>query len=212
MGIPCFLIEPTDHVRQELRRYTPGRWDADQKRTVYEPPCPLTNGGYHNAQVRIEDAPEQRNAEGYITNGSRGDEHAHADPRWPTHCACGYAFTEADVWQLFCSPLFRRADTGEETTLRDAPAGAMLRMPWQQRRCTSQDADPAPLAVVTPGGLWTIDECATDCAYYGMGVAQRPAGHHCWTRSGTPPLVTARPSIQMERYHGFLTDGVLNDA
>lgn len=54
----------------------------------------------------------------------------------------------------------------------------------------------------TPGGDRVID-------------APSPNGSK-WTRTGTPPILTARPSILAGRdsqgnrlYHGFLTDGIL---
>lgn len=40
--------------------------------------------------------------------------------------------------------------------------------------------------------------------------APEPSGGH-WTRTGTPPTITASPSILTPRYHGFLQGGVLTD-
>lgn len=99
---------------------------------------------------------------------------------------------------MFPEGLFRRADTGEELTIREAPAGAMWDAAWMHLK----GADGRALMVRTPGGFdWFVDGPATN----GPG----------WTRSGEPPNVTARPSIGVPdhrgafAYHGFLTDGVL---
>lgn len=61
-----------------------------------------------------------------------------------------------------------------------------------------------PLFVVTPAGPWCVDAQSTD-------------GHgnytgHGWTVTGTPPNLTASPSINMVGiYHGWLKNGVLTD-
>ncbi len=47
------------------------------------------------------------------------------DPRWPTHCPCGYEFQPKDEWQVFRESLYRREDTGEEWPMRELPPGAM---------------------------------------------------------------------------------------
>lgn len=210
--IRCYVIEPTDRVRQELRRYNPAVWDDGTQRGVRSGgDCPAHPDGYHNAQVRIEEAPLRLDEHGYVENGALEETPPHDDPRWPTQCACGYAFTEADVWQLWTEHVYRRVDTGADTTLRDAPAGAMYRAPWYTRLAgAAPDGD--PLCVKTPAGQWCIDECATDCPYYSRPT-ERPAGHHCWTRQGTPPDVTAAPSIHFPGlYHGWLKAGELTDA
>lgn len=55
------------------------------------------------------------------------------------------------------------------------------------------------LSVCLPDGThWMID---------GPSSSDGPG----WERSGTPPLITARPSILTRQYHGWLTDGVLSD-
>lgn len=206
--IRCFLIEPTERVQQRLRRYgPPGRWDAEQQKQVYDAPCPLNS--YHNAEVRIEDVPVRYSKHGYIENGVEG--WAHDDPRWPIACACDYVFQPTDEWQLFCDQIYRRVDTGEEMTLRDALAGAMWRAAWMSGFVHSQDDGP-PLVIKTPGGEWCIDHCESKCPQ--MGKPLDPS-HHCWTRSGTVPDVTASPSILIgapARYHGWLRSGWLEDA
>jgi hypothetical protein len=52
-----------------------------------------------------------------------------------------------------------------------------------------------PLNVLCPNGdHWIIDQVSSN----GMG----------WQVTGDPPLITAAPSIQTGRYHGFLQNGV----
>jgi hypothetical protein len=56
-----------------------------------------------------------------------------------------------------------------------------------------------PIIIWLPGnGWWNVD----------MKSSGGGAG---WQVTGTPPLLTARPSILTEDYHGWLTDGVLSD-
>lgn len=218
--VKCFLLEPTDRVRQKLRCYSRSRWDEAAQRTVYDDPCPLT-GNYHNAEVPIEDAdPIWRTDEAWgdkrvLANGSRLDDAdpIHDDPRWPTACACGqYAFTTDDR-QVFCELIYRRADTGEEMTLRDAPPGAMWYADWLDQFHRPQLEH--NLVVKLPDGTdWQVDSQATNCTMKDDWKQER---HHCWVLQGEPPNVTAGKdgptcgagagSIQSHAYHGFLTDG-----
>lgn len=156
--------------------------------------CP--ERGYHHAMVLIdvvaEDAP-------YV------DDHPHDDPLWPKACACGYVFSDDDHWQVFDERLFVRRDTGEVTTLEKAPVGAMWYADWFENY---RGPDGHCLVVRTPGGDWIVDMPAT-----------RPGGKP-WTRTGTPPDVTAHPSICIGKdppgdgpwkYHGWLKAGWLEE-
>jgi hypothetical protein len=222
--IRCFMLEPTERVSQKLRRFSNNnRYDAETQRVVYDNPCPLS-GNYHNAEVRIEDADpiwredETTGGTRILTNGSRREDALalKGDPRWPAACACGYVFAD-DERQLFCELIYRRVDTGEETTLRDAPVGAMWYSEWQDRFYRPQLAH--CLVVKLPDGTdWTVDSQATNCTIPDDFKQER---HHCWAITGTPPDVTAGKaeptcsagggSIQTSRYHGFLRDGYLED-
>lgn len=217
----CFLLEPTERVRQKLRRYSNcDHWDAEQKKTVYDNPCPINNGFYHNAETPIEDALAIRNEEGYITNGSRSEDDGwpRDDPRWPTQCACGYQFTEHDAYQLFCELIYRRADTGEEMTLRDAAPGAMWYAPWLDQFHHPQDEH--NLVVKLPDKTdWCVDSQASNCT---MADDAKQERHHCWTRQGAPPDVDVSKnygpscqagagSIQSASWHGFLRAGWLEE-
>lgn len=124
----------------------------------------------------------------------------HDDPRWPTRCACGYVFSADDPWQVFQHQIYRRSDTGEEMTVEEAPPGAMWDAWWYEG--FGKTPDGKHLCVKLPNGSsWYIDGPAT--------------GGGSWTRSGTPPIVTAKPSIfanqgKPNEWHGWLTDGVLH--
>src|SRR5271166_556777 len=55
-----------------------------------------------------------------------------------------------------------------------------------------------PLCVVCPGGArWFIDGIEKDT-------------HQGWKVIGSPPLITATPSIRVQGYHGYLTNGVFS--
>lgn len=182
--VQCFLIEPSDRNGRWLRRYT----------------AALTAGwncasGYHQAAVRIED-------------GSRGEETPVAsfkdDPRWPKKCEkCDREFIGEDTRQIFALALYKTPD-GREVTLHEsppagiesAPAGAMWLSDW----CPGPKKHPGPfLWVMLPNraGAWCLD-------------GNSSGGGGGWTRTGTPPLVTANPSIHaVGQYHGWLRDGKL---
>lgn len=186
MPWPCFMIEPTDRARQTLRRYTSIRAGAV---------CPADPQGWgHDASIPIEQATYPRNG----LNGRGADDWPHDDPRWPTQCACGYVFQDEDTWQHTITRLYRPVGGGALFALRDQeiPIGAMWDAPWLLS-VTHRGPDDRCLVVKTPGGDWVIDGPSRD----GGG----------WTRTGVPPLVTARPSILTPTYHGWLTDGVLSD-
>lgn len=59
-----------------------------------------------------------------------------------------------------------------------------------------------PICVVLPNGQWWVVDSLAFSA---------EQGHHGegWTITGTPPLITATPSISTKGYHGFLENGVL---
>lgn len=215
---PCYWLEESGRDRLSLRRY---RSVADG---MPDASCPVH--GYHNVMVPFGEAEARRTKDGY--RGSHGDlAPAHDDPRWPTRCDCGYAFVESDTWQVFSNPIYRRADTGEELTLREAPPGALWNAWWRIREGWTIDGfGPGPDGMIvyckTPGGDWCIDSRASNC--------DRPTDneHRCWVRHGDPRdpqgKVTGQPlhvdksgntcqagagSILCGNYHGFLHHGAL---
>ncbi|HEX4620123.1 MAG TPA: hypothetical protein VH208_01025 [Myxococcaceae bacterium] len=185
MAVTCFLIEPAGSVRWGLRRHSESGSPS---------PCPRSPGkwGYHGAVALVGEEPAILDEGGHILNGARDIPPAD-DPRWPTRCACGYVFRPEDPLQKWVEGLYRRADTGQVITLREAPPGAMWDAHWLPRA-----ADGRSLCVRLPGGQeWWID-----------GPASNGAG---WTRTGEPPVLTVTPSILTDRYHGWLRAGVLSD-
>lgn len=153
-----------------------------------EGPCPTSGVRYHTANVEIIRAP--------YDDAPSGDLHPHIDPRWPMACGCGHVFLDEDHWSRDVRRLYRRSDTGELVTLHNPPVGAMWFAPWHEDNYKGPDGQ--CLVVQTPSGDWVID-----------GRSSKGEG---WTRTGTPPLVTAKPSIFMnppDGYHGHLTNGQL---
>lgn len=192
--VECFWIESTGMVRQQLRRYSSAAVTdvADQCAGKYS---------YHNAWVPFCTVKATLTDRGTIAAFPEDMIPAHDDPRWPTKCSeCGsYEFKESDRWQVFQEMLYARPGVDEQITLRDAPVGAMWDCDWFD----TKGPDGKCLCIQTPGGEWMPDLPSTD---------GRP-----WTRTGTVPKITARPSILMPDrpwragYHAWLTDGILVD-
>lgn len=185
MSTRCFLIAATDRAYRVLRRLTFAATAA----------CPLYAGG-HDASAEIEPGPLEL-ADGFI----RALDWPYNDPRWPTQCACGYAFQQDDLWQCNQHPIYI-GPYGQEYSIHpslpelSAPPGALWEAPWFADMWHGSDG--RCYVVRLPDGTdWVVDGPATS----GGG----------WTRTGTPPHITARPSILSSRYHGWLTDGVLSD-
>ena len=201
MGIKCFWLEPTDHERRYLRRYAGGS------------KCPGSMG-YHDAMNFLDESPEVMSEDGthWVDSGQTEDDFkGHA--LWPTHCACGYEFLEADEWDLFSSHIYRRVDTGEEMTLRDAPDGAMWDATWFHD-CPQWCGDDGKsiMCRVPTNHDWNIDSQCSHCT--------RPhEPHKCWVRHGVPPNLTVDKagdtcaagagSILTSTWHGFLRAGEL---
>jgi hypothetical protein len=199
MGTPVFFLEPTERYRLALRRYA----SRDE-------PCP--NGcSYHQAMAPI--------GEGQGEEVTNGDRHPHDDPRWPAQCeGCDYRFVDGDVWQLFTDRIYRRADTGEETTLRSAPVGACWNAAWLADLDSPwyHGPDGRCLYVRTPGGDWCPDHRASNC------TLPDDSDHKCWVRHGRPEdgtlhvdkegvtCAAGAGSIGHEdQWHGFLHHGQL---
>jgi hypothetical protein len=195
-----------------------------------EGPCPLMPGehSYHNASVLIGTQPAVRDAKGYLHADGNLSDYPQEHPAWPTTCGCGEPFTETDKWQVQRQGLYRRSDTGEVTTLQEAPAGAMWNAWWLPSGYAGPDGQ--RLVVKCPGGgEWQIDGVANNCTIhpasgprtvlpYDPDPASDPNAHRCWIRHGEPPNITVDKaghtcgagggSIQTCNYHGFLTGGV----
>lgn len=207
--IRCFLVVPTERVRVSLRRYS---------RENTPDCCSLYPGkySYHTTMVFLREEEARRDEQGALINGL-GPTLPRDDPRWPRRCGCGYTFTEADTYQHFDELLYRRADSGEEMTLRDVPAGAMWEAPWLDRFHRPQGAH--SLIVKLPDGSdWAVDGPANNCNWPGGDARQ--GLHHCWPRRGAPPDVDVSKehgptctagagSIMTAHWHGFLRNGYL---
>lgn len=190
----CFWLEPV-----------PGRDRAWYRRFMFSRPgLPCA----HKAMVLIA-ADAQARASSTPTDAER------ADPRWPTTCeACGAPIPAEAEWQVFASSLYRRADTGELLTLREAPPGAMWDATWFHDQPNWCGPDGRCIVVVTPDGhQWMIDSRASNCD------KPHDTKHKCWVRHGEPPVLTVDKaghtcgagagSIQTPKWHGFLRNGVL---
>ncbi len=183
MTIQCFWLEPTGKARRFFRRFTFSATGV----------CPLTNGYGHNASVAVGEAPLRFTAEGYI-DALEVDKN---DSRWPCACACGYVFADTDMWQHNQEPLYTALD-GREYSIRfgDAPPGAMWHAPWLSEEWRGTDG--LSLVLRLPDGHdWFMDGPSRD------------GGH--WERRGSPPNITANPSILSPGYHGWLNNGILSD-
>lgn len=187
--IKCFLLEDLRTSRYCLRRYV-----SSDKAKCSRP------DGYHNAHSDpIADRPDpdfKRGDKYYGVCGMNPPEINHADPRWPKACACGYAFTEDDPWQISAGGLYRRKDNGEIVTWRDAPAGSVAEAKWWKEN--------EWMVRLPDGSDFITCQRATNCR-----CPKDKPEHRCWTTTGTPPNITVTPSIQTGRWHGFLTNGVL---
>lgn len=181
--IRCFFVVDTGRDRLELRRFC----YSDGK-----------GGCSHDASVPIG---ETDTVEAIVSSGAPPAGYEN-DPRWPSHCkTCGYEFAPTDQWQAFRRSIYRREDTGEEWVQEELPAGAMYDAPWLKGaggRTTGPDG--LALQVVCPPGASWGDHWHVD------GPANNGPG---WDRTGTVPNITATPSIQTPRYHGWLRNGVL---
>jgi hypothetical protein len=202
--VDCYFIEPVDRAQLSLRRYAAR--DLDPQRT-----CEQSGLGYHNAAVKIETAPHQH-GEAIQTLRRRPN----GDPRWPTHCACGYAFRDDDYWQLDRSRLYHRADTGEERLLEEFGPGAMYYADWMVWEGSKRNRGPdgRALVIICPTrdgsrGTWLIDGQASNCTmpckncdrpysdHWARSQGERQfecpryegvdqGDHRCWVRHGDP--------------------------
>jgi len=202
MPYKCFWTERTDRLQRYLRRYA----------TAEDCPAKACGAQCHDASVRIEDGVGVFDSEGYLQTIERPDK---SDPRWLTHCACGYEFKDSDPWQVFHEIIYVDAG-GNEYTTRHAPVGMMWNAYWRRSIHASTD-DGLIVTIQTPGGEWCIDSVANNCT--------RPDDriHHCWVRHGDPrtgnihvdktgnTCSAGAGSILCNSYHGFLHNGSLTD-
>lgn len=205
MGVRCFFLEPTKKLRRQLRRYRSCEGIA---------PCPLMPGQYsrHDASVPFDEV-EKPNADGIIE--VQKDKPDNSDPRWPTHCGCGYAFEDSDERQVFADRLYVRSDTRDVVAIRDAGPGAIYNADWYaDHPCWCGPDGRSLIAILPNGNEWHIDGPANNCTDKEGFMA---AKHKCWIRHGEPPMLTVDKngptchagagSILSGNYHGFLRNG-----
>lgn len=201
MGVKCFLLEPIGRMRRFLRRYASGVSCAVDG-----------NQGYHQRWVYLDEVDEAVDENGYVS--VPGPEIPRSDLRWPSSCACGYAFRDTDEWQTFSDRIYKRQDTGEPVTLREAPPGAMWWATWCPKNMYWDNKEDENLCVKLPDGTdWMVDSRCNNC------TLPEDRAHRCWVREGAPPNVTAGKngytcsagagSIASPRWHGFLRNGEL---
>jgi hypothetical protein len=136
--------------------------------------------------------------EGYLAD--LGHTVPHEDPRWPTTCICGYAFTDTDQWQVNQHALYLLPD-GTTCDERKLPPGAFREAWWLGDEHRGPDGKCWLLRLPAGGIDWSV---------YGPSTGDNPAP---WTVTGTIPVLTASPSIHaVGTWHGNLRDGVLDGA
>lgn len=112
------------------------------------------------------------------------------------------------------NPTYRRLDTGEEMTWHEAPIGATTLL--DKDYCHGPDGK--SFIVKCPGGTtWQVDGQANNCD------KKDDKEHRCWCRHGEPRECRVHVdkvgltcgagggSIQTHNWHGFLTNGVLQE-
>lgn len=215
--IKCVFLEPTNMEEQRLRRYTTSHGECGDVR----------NWGTHQNWVKIGEVENDGLAN--FSNGSNQTIDpgqtvpvSFDDPRWPTHCTCGWKFPDDVVRQYFPETLYRVQGTDTLVTLRNAPAGSMWYATWlEEHDHWWKGPDGRILIVRLPNGSdWIIDSRANNCTMKEDNV------HRCWVRHGSPPEVTVDKSghtcqagggsIETRRgkpdyYHGFLRNGFLEE-
>lgn len=199
MNVKCFAFTRTPTVRRYLRRY------------AGDSTCLLN--GYHNAMEPFEDVDRPEGDDTVLST----PEPPYDPLLWPRTCSCGYVFLDEDSHQIFEDPLYRREDTGEIVSLRNAPPGAMYFADWYDDIVGHKGDDGRSLVVILPNGNpWQIDTQARNCT---MPDDHAQLRHHCWVRHGEVPNVTVDKrgatcaagggSIQSGDWHGFLIGGEL---
>lgn len=189
--IRCFLVVDSGVSKIFLRRYRTKDAGGGCTNHAY---------GYHNATVEIEERPTETSGDGYLLTV----EIPRDDPRWPTHCVCGYEFSAEDESQSYQDELMVPAPGNEGVepnrwVRNDLPAGAMYFPTWLQPkegdaprtgRGYVEPTDGSVLTVICPQNRdgtgraeWIVDGYCSNCNRKGEP-------HHCWCRHGTAPWIT----------------------
>lgn len=188
--VECFWVEPTGKAIVSMRR-------SAQAEEGCEHPEHEGRYGYHSKSVELGEDFDVRwteEADGRFVASIDPEEFAE-DPRWPTHCDCGYEFKAEDGIQVVQEPIMESADGRRAFTSpaygRKPTPGAMFETYW---RPALRKEDGRAISAVCPNGeVWCIDEEASSGGF--------------WERTGEPPNLTVTPSIVAGDYHGHLTAG-----
>jgi hypothetical protein len=192
----CFLTTPTLRAALYLRRY------------VGSSTCsgPMS---YHDNMNYLGEFPVNM-IENDCWNVDEPNIH-HDDPRWPTHCTCGYAFASTDERQYHSDHIY--TDGVNSWPHRQLPVGAMYYADWYFKSLYWDNMEGDPLMVITPGGEWNTDSRASNCTMPNDRL------HRCWVKHGEPPnlhidkaghtCAAGAGSILCGKYHGFLHNGHL---
>lgn len=227
MRVKTFFLTPVPLRRIALRRYRSTHILTPDGESLRNSSCPLP-WGYHDESTVVVDAEPQVENDHDALAARFAD-----DPRWPTHCACGYAFQADDTKQVFDRQLHSGAPDGKLYTLQDAPVGAMWDAEWMRHGDTADGPWTGPdgmtLVVKTPGGDWVVDsECSNCTRTQYTQVDERTRRwtgrtHYCWVRTGDPrtgvvhvskdgnTCAAGAGSIGIGGFHGFLHHGELYD-
>jgi hypothetical protein len=199
-----FWCEPSGLAEIHMRRYYRSR----------EHRCSLMPGEYSRHEWKLtihEQAPENEWHERVTdTDGSwhwkKIQEVADDDPRWPTHCACGFEFPIEDGRyadgdngdkQTNVDELYSGHPDGQLYTWREMPVGAMRNCLWlthgEPEHSEYVGPDGIALTVKTPGGEWMIDSQCSNCTRNQWVDIPDKEGwktftrtHWCWVRHGDP--------------------------
>lgn len=210
--VECFLVGPTDRAAVWLRRYVSGS-SGD---------CSKGRHSYRDAKVPVGQCSSRVDEEGIFRHDNT-PEVPDEDPRWPTHCACGYEFADEDERQVFTETIYADGDAGREWPLREAPAGAMWDAEWMGDWAGVNGSGPNWTIRLPNGHDWTPGSRASNC-----GRRDEPLGSHdCWCVHGEAPKLTVDKQPEPGRstctagagsissgsgdrnWHGFLRDGML---
>jgi hypothetical protein len=200
MSVRCFLLEPTSRIRVYMRVLNLYKYAEDPcPKAVADRACPC-----HEARVFVDER-DWPIIEGHVDDsGIQIAKLLEGDSRWPVVCeACGKAFAEiVGIYSDILTYRVWRAEDGREFSddRGNPPPGAMRRLWWMEGLEGYGGPDGKVYSVITPDGHdWIMDGPASN------GEAFKPG----WMRTGTPPLITATPSIQTGKWHGYLRNGEL---
>lgn len=204
----AFWLEPTEFAQIRLRRYA----------SILNAPCPKTKFTHEWSTVLF---PQVITSDWQVKVAcEEGDWHWSSlqdlpvnDPRFGTHCECGFQFAYENDYGYSADPnersygssqtwvdiLYRGALDGKLYAWADAPMGAMRDADWLKRRqCPTENnefigPDGLALVVKTPGGDWHVDAQASNCTRdQRVAVSGKPGwtqfvrSHYCWVRHGDP--------------------------